>query len=420
MVGGRLDDDTRSAADAGPRLGTRRRRLQSAILFTTILIDFVGFSILIPVLPIYAQTLGASETEIGLMLALYSLGLVLFLPVWGWISDRVGRRPVLLVCLLGTALSFAWLALADTIWEIYAARALGGFFGASIGTAQAYMTDITDESERAHGMGLIGAAFGIGFVLGNLLGGSLQAIRPGLPFYATAGAALASFALAIFFLHESRAAGRGPVSWARLRRSLVPAPILVIAAAHDNRTRLYLYLFFHIFLCFSTLEAMFALYAHQSFGWNEWNVGLFMAYVGTVMGLVQGVGIRRLTLRYSEATLVRAGLTLTGTGMVALPFATSLATLGLVTTALAVGNGIAFPAFTSLFTKVCGADEAGEALGQSQAMAQTGRTLGALGAGWVLERISPGAPFVLGGLGMLGALAIFLIAAPLLVPRSNP
>jgi MFS family permease len=420
VVGGRRDDDTRSAASAALRLGARERRLLSAILFTTILIDFVGFSILIPVLPIYAQTLGASETEIGLMLALYSLGLVLFLPVWGWISDRVGRRPVLLVCLLGTAVSFAWLALADTIWEIYAARALGGFFGASIGTAQAYMTDITDESERAHGMGLIGAAFGIGFVLGNLLGGVLQAIQPGLPFYATAGAALASCVLAFFWLPESRPAASGPVSWARLGRSLVPAPILVVAAAHDNRTRLYLYLFFHIFLCFSTLEAMFALYAHRRFGWSEWNVGLFMAYVGTVIGLVQGVGIRRLTLRYSEAALVRAGLLLTGSGMVALPFAANLPALAVVASVLAIGNGIAFPAFTSLFTKACGTEEAGEALGQSQAMAQTGRTLGALTAGWVLERIAPGAPFVLGGVGMLGALAIFLAAARLLVPRADP
>ena len=137
----------------------RSPRLVSAILFSIILIDFIGFSILIPVLPLYAQELGASPTEVGLMLALYSLGLVVFLPVWGWISDHIGRRPVLLVCLLGTAASFALLAVAETITAIYVARALGGFFGASIGTAQAYMTDITDEENRTRGMGLIGAAF---------------------------------------------------------------------------------------------------------------------------------------------------------------------------------------------------------------------------------------------------------------------
>jgi MFS family permease len=395
------------------------RTLLAGILFTTILIDFVGFSILIPVLPLYAQKLGASETQVGLMLALYSLGLVLFLPVWGWISDRIGRRPVLLVCLLGTAVSFAWLAVADTIWEVYLSRALGGFFGASIGTAQAYMTDITDEADRAHGMGLIGAAFGIGFVLGNLLGGALQAVQPGLPFYATAGLALASFALAIFFLPESRPPDGGPVRWERLGRSLIPAPLLVVAAAHDNRTRLYLYLFFHLFLSFSALEAMFALYAYRRFEWSEWDVGVFMAYVGSVIGVTQLVLIRRLSQSFGEVPLVLAGLAITGAMMIALPFATTLPLLLVVGAALAFGNGIAFPTFTSLFTKACGSAEAGEALGQSQAMAQTGRTLGALCAGWVLERIAPGAPFVLGGLGILSALAIFAAAAPLLVPRTN-
>ena len=146
-----------------------RRRLVEGIIFAPILIDFVGFSILIPVLPLYAQQLGASELEVGMMLARYSLGLVLFLPVWGWISDRIGRRPVLLICLLGTASSFAMLSVASSVYEIYFARALGGFFGASIGTAQAYMTDITDRDDRAGGMGIIGGAFGIGFVLGNAL-----------------------------------------------------------------------------------------------------------------------------------------------------------------------------------------------------------------------------------------------------------
>jgi predicted MFS family arabinose efflux permease len=210
------------------------------------------------------------------------------------------------------------------------------------------------------------------------------------------------------------------VSWRRLARSLVPAPLLVAAAAHDNRTRLYLYLFFHLFLSFSALEAMFALYAYRRFAWTEWDVGIFMAYVGSVIGVTQGLLIRRLAQSFGEVQLVFAGLGITGAMMIALPFATSLPLLLVVGAALAFGNGIAFPTFTSLFTKACGAQEAGEALGQSQAMAQTGRTLGALGAGWVLERISPGAPFVLGGIGILSALAIFVAAAPLLVPRAEP
>jgi MFS family permease len=394
-----------------------QKRLISAIIFATILIDFAGFSILIPVLPLFAQELGASETEVGLLLALYSLGLVLFLPVWGWISDRIGRRPVLIICLFGTACSFAYLALAHSLPHLYAARALGGFFGASIGTAQAYMTDITDHDERAGAMGLIGAAFGIGFVLGNLLGGTLQAVHPGLPFYATALLALASCILAALYLPESRAPSHGPIAWRGLGRSLIPAPVLLVVTAHDNRTRLYLYLFFHLFLAFSALEAMFAIYSSEQFGWTEINVGLFMAYLGVVIGVTQGVLIAPLARISGEARLVQIGLALTGLGMIWLPRATGLAGLMATGTAIAFGIGLVFPTFTSLFSKACEPHEAGEALGQSQAMAQTGRTLGAAVAGWFAQTLSHGAPFTLGGLGMLAALVLFVMSRRVLMPR---
>ncbi len=394
----------------------RSPRLVSGILFSIILIDFIGFSILIPVLPLYAQELGASPTQVGLMLALYSLGLVVFLPVWGWISDRIGRRPVLLVCLLGTAASFALLAIAETIAAIYVARALGGFFGASIGTAQAYMTDITDDENRTRGMGLIGAAFGLGFVLGNLLGGTLHSLAPGLPFYTTAALALAAFLIASFALPESRGSLDAPMSLRRLGRALIPIPILVVVTAHSNRTRLYLYLFFHIFLAYSALEAMFAIYASTAFGWTEWDIGFFLAYLGIIIGATQGLLIGRLNARFGEVPLVIAGIGMTGVGMLALPLTGPGIPLLVVGGALAVGNGLSLPAFTSLFTKTCSGEETGETLGQSQAMAQTGRSIGALAAGWISTNLGAGAPFFLGGLGMLAGLAIFVGAIRLLVP----
>jgi len=151
----------------------RGRGLAVGVIFATILIDFIGYSILIPVLPHFVSSLGIDAFWIGLITALYALGLVLFLPLWGWISDRVGRRPVILVSLLGTALSFVLLALSRTLATILIARFFGGFFGASIGTAQAAITDLTDDDSRAQGMGVIGAASGIGLVLGTALGGLL-------------------------------------------------------------------------------------------------------------------------------------------------------------------------------------------------------------------------------------------------------
>jgi MFS family permease len=394
-------------------------RIVEGVIFATILLDFVGFSILIPVLPLYAVDLGASAIEVGLLLSLYSIGLVLFLPFWGWISDRVGRRPVILVCLLGTAAYFTMLAFADTVAELYGARALGGFFGASIGTAQAYITDITAPNDRARGMGLIGAAFGIGFVLGNTIGGVLHGIHPTAPFYTTAALALLNFAIAFRVLPESKSITPTRSGVKGLARALVPTPIQVFAGAHSGRTRLYLYLFFHIFAAFSALEAMFPLYARERFGWGALDIGLFLAYLGLVIGVTQLVLIGRLTRLYGEVPLVVVGLGVTGVAMAAFPAAHSQPAILLLGGAIAFGNGLAFPTFTSLFSKTCGRTEAGEYLGHSQSMAQTGRALGPYWGGWALGSIGAGAPLFLGGLGLLAALGIFLATLRLLLPGTE-
>ena len=173
------------------------------VVFTTIFLDFIGFSVLIPVLPLYAVELGASAFEVGLILALYAASQLVFLPAWGRLSDHIGRRPVILVSLGGTVLSFLLLGAAHSLAMLYVARVLGGFFAASIGTAQAVVTDLTPPHERACGMGLIGAAFGLGFVLGNALGGELAAFHERIPFYTVAGLALANLGLAWWRLSET-------------------------------------------------------------------------------------------------------------------------------------------------------------------------------------------------------------------------
>jgi multidrug resistance protein len=367
------------------------------VIFATILIDFLGFSLLIPVLPLYAEKLGAPPDEIGLILSLYAIGLVLFLPIWGWISDRIGRRPVILVCLVGTAISFALLAFAETVPQIYLARVLGGFFGASIGTAQAYIADITGSEERARGMGLIGAAFGVGFVAGNAMGGLLYPLHPEAPFWTAAALTLVAFLFGLFFLPESRSLDATPPGVGSLLRACVPTPIMAFFRVHSLRNRLFFYLFFHMFASVSALEAMFPLFAAR-IGWDVWQTGLFLAYIG-----------------------LKTGLALTGVGM--LLFAASDATpvLMVAATAVAGGVGITFPTFTSLFSKVLGPEEAGEYLGHSQSMAQTGRALGPYWGGWALLGIGITAPFWLGGLGLLAALAIFIASARFLVPeRDHP
>jgi len=416
-----LADDIRSTGDpAGlDPVKTARggSRLAVGILFTTILIDFLGYSILIPVLPHFVSTLGVDAFGIGLITALYALGLVLFLPLWGWISDRVGRRPVLLVSLLGTALSFLLLALADTLTQVLVARFLGGLFGASIGTAQAAMTDLTDDSSRAQGMGVIGAASGIGLVLGTALGGVLGGIDPAVPFYATAAVAALNFLLAAWALPESKGPVPAAAGFRGLARAMVPAPLWVLARAQGGNQRLYLYLFLHIFFAFSAIESMFPLFAAARFGWGEMQTGLFMATIAIVLGGSQGLIVGPLSRVWSETTMTSVGFGLTGISIAGLAVSPSIPVLCVSAVGVALGAGIAFPAFTSLFSKVCGTHETGAAMSRSQAMIHTGRALGAMCWGWVFASSGPGMPFALAGIALLAALGIFAAAPRVLLPQ---
>ena len=391
------------------------RREILGIVFTTILLDFIGFSVLIPVLPIYAKRLGASSVEVGLIVSLYAAAQLLFLPAWGWLSDRVGRRPVLLSSLFGTVLSFLLLALSDTLGMIYLARVLAGIFAASIGTAQAVVTDVTPESERAHGMGVIGAAFGLGFVVGPALGGALAAWSERAPFYAIALLAATNLAVAWLRLPESHPRAAGAWRWDGLGRSFVPTPVRLLAAVHDRRIGLYLYLFFHLFTAFSALESMFTVYVFQRFGMGPGGAARIFTVIGVFIALTQGVLIRRLAPRLGERALVVGGLVLTAGGLLAIPFAPTPGWLYGIGPLIAIGNGLAFPSFTSLYSRATETESAGELLGQSQSMATTGRIAGPLWAGWALDRVALGAPFVIAGVLMAVGLGLFLAFRRLLL-----
>lgn len=400
-----------------PAVEHRGRRTALGVVFTTILIDFIGFSVLIPVLPLYAEQLGASSFEVGLLLSLYALAQLVFLPAWGWVSDRMGRRPIILVSLLGTAFSFVMLALAHSLAMIYLARVVGGFFAASIGTAQAVVTDLTPASERARGMGLIGAAFGLGFVVGNALGGLLAAVHPRAPFYAIAALALANLAVAWIWLPESHPEDARPKDRRGLGRALIPAPLRLVAALHDRRIGLYLYLFFHIFTAFAALESMLALFMHQRFGLGPRDVGFVFAYIGVFIALTQGLLVGQLASRLGEIRLVVIGLAATGIGLLAISLVPAYGWLYVVGPFIAFGNGIAFPAFTSLYSKACHSEKAGELLGESQSMATAGRIVGPAWAGLALGHVALGAPFAIAGVLMLIALAVFLRGRPTLLGR---
>ena len=382
-----------------------RRRSTLWIVFTTILVDFIGFSVLLPVLPYYATKLGAGSVEVALILSLYAAAQLIFLPAWGWLSDRIGRRPVILISLSGTVASFVLLAFGQSLAIIYLARVLAGLFAASIGTAQAIANDVTTDAERAQGMGLIGAAFGLGFVLGPPLGGLLSKIDERAPFYGICILALANLVVAFFRLPESHPPPRER-NWTGLGRTLVPSPLRLLFALHDGRIARYLFLFLVLFTAFAALESMFTLFMDKRFGLEISAASYVFAYIGLWIALTQGVLIRRLAPRLGETRLVVIGLIMTGAGLAVISVVPSPGWLYLVTPVVAVGNGLAFPSFTSLYSKACTAEQAGELLGESQSMATTGRILGPLWAGLAFG-VDFGAPFVIAGFLMFVALGLF-------------
>jgi multidrug resistance protein len=384
-------------------------------VFTTILIDFIGFSVLIPVLPLYAERLGASPLQVALILTVYALAQLLFLPAWGCVSDRIGRRPVILISLLGTVFSFLVLAFADTMGMIYLARILAGFFAASIGTAQAVVTDVTPPSERARGMGIIGAAFGAGMVAGPVIGGVAAEVGERYPFYAVALLASVNFAVAWIRLPESRPAQLGSPGWAEFRRSLIPAPVRLVAAVHDRRIGLYLYLFFHLFTAFAVLESLVTLYVGLRFGIGALGISAIFAWIGLVLFITQGILLRRLVLRFGETQLIVSGLLAMAVGLAGVALVPSYGWFFVIGPVIAFGNGITFPTFTGLYSRACEAKHAGELLGQSQSMATTGRILGPVVGGITMQSWALGAPFFVAAAMTLIALVLFQAARRTLI-----
>ena len=405
-------------SETGPDAAAASRTVL-LVVFATILIDFIGFSVLIPVLPLFAEQLGASPFQVALILTVYALAQLLFLPAWGWVSDRVGRRPVILISLFGTACSFVLLAFADSIGMIYAARVLAGFFAASIGTAQAVVTDVTAPSERARGMGIIGAAFGAGMIVGPMLGGLTAELHQKAPFYAVALLATLNLIVAWLRLPESRPPQRRAPDWSEFRHSFVPTPVRLVMAVHDRRIGLFLYLFFQVFTAFAVLEALITLYMGDEYGATPLDVGLLFAWIGVVLVLTQGVLLRRLVNYAGETRLVVVGLVAMGVGLAAMAFVPSYGWFYAVGTVIAFGNGITFPSFTSLYSKACEAENAGELLGQGQAMATTGRIVGPTIGGLLMQHWFPSAPFLLAGAMMLLSLAMFGAFRSVLVPPGD-
>jgi DHA1 family tetracycline resistance protein-like MFS transporter len=380
------------------------RRSPLSVLFLTVFVDLMGFGIVIPLLARYAERLHASPFEAGLLLSIYSLMQLVFAPIWGAVSDRIGRRPVILVSLATSGLSYLLLGVAWSFVILFVARLLAGIGGANISVAQAYIADTTSERDRARGMGVIGAAFGLGMVIGPAIGAGLEPFGPRLPEFFAAGVCLANFVLAWFLLPESLPAEmvhkrdfRHPLSRDVLRAALAPPGAGQLLA-----------LFFLVTFCFAVLEGTFSLAAPRLFSFDETHIyGLFF-YMGLVAVVVQGWLLGRLNRRVPEQALVLAGAIGLAIGLIWLPFSGGYGGL-LPALALVVGGqSLASPSLSSLISKTVGVGSHGEVLGVSQSLSAGARVLAPAGGSFILGHIGAPAPYVAASICAMGAIALAL------------
>lgn len=400
---------SQSVSKAGSNPGPQPSSLSLFSIFLTVFLDLLGFGIILPIMPFYATSLGASPVTIGLLAGCFSAMQFLFAPVWGRWSDRIGRRPILLMGIVGTMLSMTAFAFATSLTQLFAARLLAGICGANIPVAQAYISDITTEENRTKGMGLFGAAFGLGFVLGPAAGGLLSQWHRSLPGLFAAALAAINFVSAYFSLKEPPKARREP----RLKQPWYRA-MAQFWGPHGLKhpqVGAWLALFFVVTLAFSQVEGTFALFTQRRLGFDARQVSYVFIYIGLMAAVVQGGLIGRLSKRFSEQTLITAGLALMGLGLALYFFVHGLWMLWVVVSFTSLGLGLNNPSLSSQISKKCAADERGEVMGIQQSLGSLGRMLGPVIGGFLFAHLGESAPYVLGALLLL-ACVLFLSASP--------
>ncbi|NUN93051.1 MAG: MFS transporter [Verrucomicrobiae bacterium] len=380
-----------------------RQRAALGVLFFTVFVDLVGFGLVLPLLPYFASRFGANGFEVTALSSIFSLMQFVFAPFWGRLSDRIGRRPVILISLAGSTLSYFGLMFCESFWQIFATRAFAGFFGANIAVANAYIADITPPEERSKGMGWIGAAFGLGFVLGPGLGALIahladDPLRPDQVYRAIGGTAAAICGLnglvACWTLAESR-----PSSHREVRRREAMGPLAAWRRVFAARGTAYLIaLYFALGYGFANFENLFALLLiRPAFGFDVREGNLFFLYLGLVMAVVQGGMIGRLAKRFGDGRLIAAGCILSAVAMAWMPFADRSWHLFLLLGLLGLGQGLNRASILGLVSRRANAEMQGAALGAAQSAGSLARIVGPISGGALFDRFGPPAPFLLSG-----------------------
>jgi multidrug resistance protein len=361
-----------------------------SIIFLVVFIDLVGFGIVIPILPYYAEAYGASATVLGWLMMSYSLMQFFFAPIWGRLSDRIGRRPVLLGSMAGLALSMLMLGLAPSLLWLFIARTFAGICGANVSTATAYIADITTEEDRAKGMGIIGAAFGLGFIFGPVIGGLLSRYGFGVPMFAAATLSVGNILFAYFKLPEPPRSQAAREAVREKRFDLVA----IRGAMGDARTRMAVLLLFVATLALTQMEVTLALFTQKRHGFDAQATGWLLAFMGVVMVIVQGGLIGKLSKRFGETRLVLVGTIAMAIALVLMAQASAVPTLVVGMGLLAFGNGITNPSLSSLASKGALPGRQGATMGVFQSAGSLARVVGPPVAGIVYDTFGIARPLL--------------------------
>ncbi len=385
--------------NGGPEVPGAPPWVRLGILFLTVFVDLVGFGIVLPLLPLYADRFGASGVQIGILVLSYSAAQLVLAPLWGRLSDRFGRRPVLIVGLLGSAASYVVFAFADSILVLLLSRVMAGAGGANISVAQAYIADVTPPKERAGTMGLIGAAFGLGFIFGPAIGGLLAPISPELPGLAAAGLCASNAFLALFLLPESLPASERALLTTRDRQgSATPGrDELRVVLGNPDFLRV-LVLSFLFTTAFSAMHPTFPLFAAERFSLGERDVGWLFAFMGVVSAVMQGGLVRLLVPRFGEVLLIRISGVPFVAGLIVIATAGTVPVLLVGLGLLALGFGGTLPSLVSLLSRSAPDALQGGAMGVGQSVGAMARILGPLLAGVLWDLAGTSWPYLVAAL----------------------
>ena len=354
------------------------------IIFVTVFIDLIGFGMVIPILPFYAETppYNATPFEIGLLFSIYSWMQFFFSPILGRLSDRYGRRPILFISLMGSAVGYFVMGFAGSLAMVFAGRIIGGITGANISTAQAYIADVTSKENRAKGMGLFGAIFGLGFILGPAIAGILSKYGVHVPFYF---AAILSFinAVALYFILPESITPGAPHEERKSRFAEL------VESLREKEFGVVNLVYFLLVTAFSIMTYAFVLYTAYRYGYNAEQNGYLFTYVGIVAIIGQGVLFSRLVKVMGESKLTVVGCFMMAGSLLIFPYlgpaAGGLSALLAVTAVLSIGNAFASPSLTSLASKISPEDKQGSSLGIMQSGASLARAIGPMIGGVLLN-----------------------------------